>query len=310
MNPTFHEGEMIVQTRVGEGQYAEQNGMMVGTQVPPGAIRFLSLQSMAVLSSHTQDGEIWVTPLFGDPGFINGGDGTNVSFDLNQMDLDEVDPIWTNILHSPEVGMVVLEMKTRKRLRVNGKLSRKGRQLLLDVAEAYPNCPKYIQKRQDLRHERRRRTGAYNTEMGITLSAQAAAVVQNSDTTYVGSRHIERAASDASHRGGPKGFIQLLDEQTLRIPDYPGNSLFNTLGNLEVNPKAGLLVFDFEAGKMLQMTGEATIRWDLTGDNQATLGTGRLWDFRIARYRLSDLPEYLHWNLLEASPFNPNKVLG
>lgn len=56
-------------------------------------------------------------------------------------------------------------------------------------------------------------------------------------------------------RGGEPGFVRIDVAGTLTIPDYSGNRFFNTLGNLLVNPRAGLLFIDFAKGDLLQMTG-------------------------------------------------------
>ena len=71
-------------------------------------------------------------------------------------------------------------------------------------------------------------------------------------------RRFERSMN-ASHRGGPPGFVEVVDDRTLRIPDYVGNSMLNTLGNLTVNPHAGLVVLDFGPNRTLQLTRRAEI---------------------------------------------------
>ena len=95
------------------------------------------------------------------------------------------------------------------------------------------------------------------------------------DTFFVASAHPRRG-TDVSHRGGDPGFVRMLDDHTLRVPDYAGNSMFNTLGNLHVNPRAGLLFVDFDRWRTLQLTGTATIRFDLEP---------RAWDFRVEASR-------------------------
>lgn len=62
--------------------------------------------------------------------------------------------------------------------------------------------------------------------------------------------------ADASHRGGAPGFVRV-DESGFWWPDYPGNNLFNSLGNLAVNPEAALLFFHFTAGRILHLSGTA-----------------------------------------------------
>ena len=69
--------------------------------------------------------------------------------------------------------------------------------------------------------------------------------------------------ADASHRGGRPGFAEVAyGGRQLTFPDYRGNRMFQTLGNLTINPRAGLLFVDWETGSTLQLTGRAQIVWD------------------------------------------------
>lgn len=126
----------------------------------------------------------------------------------------------------------------------------------------------------------------------------------SADTLFVASAHPTRGV-DTSHRGGNPGFVEILNDQSLRIPDYTGNSMFNTLGNLVVNPQAGLLFLDFDRNRTLQLTGQATIQWHLERSLDTTGGTYRYWDFAIEQWLETELPQLLHWEFLDYSPHNP-----
>ena len=65
---------------------------------------------------------------------------------------------------------------------------------------------------------------------------------------------------DISHRGGETGFVRI-DGQTLSVADYPGNRFFNTIGNLELNPLAGLMFIDHVSGELLQLAVRAHVEW-------------------------------------------------
>nr|WP_240480650.1 pyridoxamine 5'-phosphate oxidase family protein [Mycobacterium avium] len=69
------------------------------------------------------------------------------------------------------------------------------------------------------------------------------------------------SGNDASHRGGPTGFVHI-EHDRLWWPDYPGNNLFNSLGNVTVDPTTALLFIDFPTGTTLQLTGTATLVWE------------------------------------------------
>jgi hypothetical protein len=139
---------------------------------------------------------------------------------------------------------------------------------------------------------------------GTVLRGIVDTIVREADTIFVASRHAETGA-DASHRGGGAGFIKIVDETTLRIPDFIGNSLFNTFGNFEIDPRAGLCIPDFVHGQLLQLTGKTTVLWDQDDPAGATGGTRRFWEFKVESWILRDTPQQLEWEYLDASPFNP-----
>jgi predicted pyridoxine 5'-phosphate oxidase superfamily flavin-nucleotide-binding protein len=72
-------------------------------------------------------------------------------------------------------------------------------------------------------------------------------LIREADTFFIASSHRDGGA-DASHRGGNPGFVHVLNETKLIWPDYSGNGMFQTLGNLAIDPRAGLLFMDFESG--------------------------------------------------------------
>src|SRR3546814_16147619 len=73
-------------------------------------------------------------------------------------------------------------------------------------------------------------------------------------------RSVARGA-DVSHKGGRPGFIRVDDDRTLTVPDFGGNSFFNTIGNLACNRRAGLLFIDFDSGDLLSVAASAAPLW-------------------------------------------------
>ena len=129
-------------------------------------------------------------------------------------------------------------------MRINGSVTRRGDALVVATAEVYSNCPQYIHPRafdgrvtDDLAHS--------------LLTSEQRAWIANADTFFLATSHPTRG-SDASHRGGPPGFVSVDSPTRLSWPDYPGNNMFNSLGNLAVNPRCGLLFVDFEHHRALQ----------------------------------------------------------
>jgi hypothetical protein len=90
----------------------------------------------------------------------------------------------------------------------------------------------------------------------------------------------------------------------LAFPDYSGNNMFNTLGNLAVNPKAGLLFVDFERGSTLQLSGQATIIWEESRVREFR-GAERVIEFQIEQVVELAPAQSLRWQLVEYSDFNP-----
>ena len=308
-NP-FHEGELQAQERANELDEGARNGRVVADSIMKGALKFVAQQPMVVLGSVDDERNVWASVLFGPPGFVTAPDERKVEFDLSPAGINENDPFWRNIQGNPRIGALFLELATRRRLRINGTVTRPTLdRLILDVAECYPNCPKYIQRRNVQFEALQRSERASSAKEGQSLGREQAALIQASDTFFVASAHPERGV-DASHRGGPPGFVEVVDERTLRIPDYAGNSMFNTLGNFTVDPRAGLVFLDFERSRTLQLTGRAEILWDLEDTAGLTGGTQRFWDFRIDRWRESETHAGLRWEFLDYSPHNPQPPRG
>lgn len=117
-----------------------------------------------------------------------------------------------------------------------------------------------------------------------------------------GGANSRQRGVDVSHRGGKPGFVRIDDAQTLTVPDFVGNFFFNTIGNLQVNPRAGLLFIDFTRGDLLYLAVEAEIIWD--GEAvRAFAGAERLLRFRIREALRVEGSLPLRWGAATPSPF-------
>ena len=143
-------------------------------------------------------------------------------------------------------------------MRLNGRAGPDGAGgLEIAAREVYANCPKYIHPRvvrlpNAFTAARTERTDRFTSEQVAWLSRV--------DTIFLATRHPD-AGADVSHRGGSPGFVAVPDPGRVLIPDYAGNMMFNTLGNVAADGRAGVLVVDFNSGRTLQLTGRATIHW-------------------------------------------------
>lgn len=249
----FHDGEIAVQDRAGVRAQAARLGdaMLATPDLNGGMSTFLSHREFAVLTARDADGRLWTSPLFSSPGFLQAHDQELQVHALPAAD----DPLYGLAADQP-VGMLAIEFATRRRVRVNGTLAHvDDTGLLISVDQAYGNCPKYIHPR----HLERVETPAPPIEHSSALSAEHAQLIANADTFFLGTIHPSRGA-DASHRGGPRGFVHV-EGNRLWWPDYPGNNMFNSFGNLAVDPSAALLFIDFDTGTTLHISGKATVEW-------------------------------------------------
>ena len=113
---------------------------------------------------------------------------------------------------------------------------------------------------------------------------------------FMASVHPERGA-DVSHRGGPAGFVRVVNDRTLRIPDYAGNGMFNSLGNLLVDNRAGLAFLDFSRERLLRISGRAEVRFDEESPEQATGGTQRFVEVSIDSWSDAPLGVVASWEV-------------
>lgn len=256
----FHEGEREVQRRAGVEDIATKVGE---GNILEGLTRdfaeFLAQRIYLVAASRDADGRAWASLFIGPPGFARASGGQHLL--LQTMPLPG-DPLAETLRAGPTaIGLLAMESAHRIRIRVNGTATWVDEGVYVEVREAFGNCPKYIQRRNPTGLIGDGRPGPAGDRTGVLSDAQQA-MVTAADTAFVASGHPERGA-DASHRGGVPGFIAVEDDgRRLVWGDYQGNNMFQTLGNLSVDPAIGVLVVDWESGRTLQISGRAGIVWE------------------------------------------------
>ena len=300
MSDVFHEGERSVQERAGAADMARKVGGGIHAEIRESSQRFLAAQRWVFLGAADGDGHLWATSLVGAPGFAHVLDERTLEL---RSSLRRGDPLHGALRAGTAVGLLAIEFATRRRMRLNGSvLEANERVIRVRSEQVYGNCPKYIQSRE------LSGVGQVEGEVGepsrsAELTPAQRTRIAGADTFVIATQHAAGGA-DVSHRGGSPGFVRVLDARTLLWPDYSGNTMFQTLGNLAVDPRAGLLFIDFETGDTLHLTGEARILWD---DSRQTefAGAERLVRFDVAAIveRANVLPT--GWHFLEPSPHNP-----
>jgi uncharacterized protein len=300
----YHAGELAVQEKAGVAEMARRVGKVIRPEIPPAAWGFLSEQPMAVAASVDDGGAVWASLLTGEPGFMRVEDERTLRVDAEPA---PADPLAGNLRDGAPVGLLVLDPRARRRAKLKGAVrTLPGSGFRLRTERVYALCPKYIQARAwSFEESTGRPSGGPSggVERGGELTEGQRARISTADTFFVSSFHPE-TGTDASHRGGMPGFVEVADEKTLAWPDYAGNKMFNTLGNITANPKAGLLFVDFDTGDTLQLTGEAEVDWD-EGHAARFAGAERVVRFRVGEVLETRGASPLRWRFLGYSPFNP-----
>jgi uncharacterized protein len=227
---------------------------------------FFAALPFMVVGLADQNGHPWATTLSGAPGFMNSLDKHLLAI---KAWLHPDDPLHSCVRDGAPIGGLGIELSTRRRNRINGRIENCviGEGFSIRVQQSFGNCPKYIQARTE--RLRPRSELAPQFRMAPHLGDNDVHFIAEADTFFIASRSAQldqldsSQGLDVSHRGGLPGFVQVISQTEVSFPDLSGNLLFNTLGNLEVDARAGLLFIDFRGGGMLHIIGRARICWDV-----------------------------------------------
>jgi len=277
---TLHEGEVAVQRRLGvHERMAEVTGRAIRDHMPDQHREFFPQLPFVMVGSVDAGGQPWASVLANPEGFMQSPDATHLA--VHALPLPG-DPLTLSV--GQPLGLLGIQPHTRRRNRMNGiveTLDADG--FMVRVQHSFGNCPKHIVPRKA---HFAAPSGDARVVRGAGLDERAWAIVAHADTLFIASAHPGAGAGpshegvDVSHRGGPAGFAARDGAGTLWLPDYAGNFFFNTLGNLTVNPRAGLLFIDFDQGDVLQLAVRAEVVWD-AARAEAFPGAQRLLRFDV-----------------------------
>ncbi|WP_461519563.1 pyridoxamine 5'-phosphate oxidase family protein [Porticoccus sp.] len=258
----WHEGELAAQGRAGASEKITPLGSkLIRDHMPDQHRQMFEQLPMLIIGAEGVDGNLWATALFGEPGFIRSPNPRQLDVHAR---LSPEHPLADSLTAGSQVGVLGIQQISRRRNRANGTISTRDENgFSLHVSQSFGNCPKYITTRcppprlnqSQLTWE----TFSHWPDRGIEMIATA-------DTFFIASVFDDGQPSpnrgvDVSHRGGEPGFLLFDKQQRLLIPDYAGNNFFNTIGNLTLDPRAGLLFMDFDTGESLYLTGTADVVW-------------------------------------------------
>lgn len=305
--PVWHEGERFIQERLGVAERMASVGQRVIRDYMPDQHReFYAQLPFIVLGSVDEADAPWATFIEGRSGFISSPDATTLEIDAGA---DPTDPAASGLQRGKPIGLLGIEMHSRRRNRMNGIVGEAEHGFRVDVDQSFGNCPRYIQLR-DLRYVRDAAAPYVGTVETLTaLDVSALDMIAGADSFFVASYadRDNRRQVDVSHRGGKAGFVRAADDGTLTIPDFDGNLFFNTLGNILLNGRAGLLFVDYATGDVLQMTGTAEVIFD-SPEIGAFQGAERLWTFKAQAVVRRRGALGLRWDM-QQEPWSPSSLM-
>lgn len=300
----WHKGEKTLQQRMGVAERMEVVGhKIIRDHMPEQHRDFYRQLPFVLIGSVGADGDPWASALEGPPGFVHSPDPRLLRLERPS---PADDPAADILQEGAAVGLLGIELHTRRRNRMNGRIQRRDAGgFTVAVEQSFGNCPKYIQRRDFSFTRDPASPPSHAAERMDGLDEAARALIRGADTCFVAS-YVDpegdagRRGVDVSHRGGKTGFIRVEGDR-LTIPDFAGNLHFNTLGNLFVNGRTGLLFIDFHTGDALQLCGRAEILFD-GPEVSAFEGAERLWLVNVTRVVRRPGALALRWTFRDSSP--------
>ncbi len=270
----FHRDELAAQALAGQGA----GRAPIRPFMPDQHREFFALLPYLFFAVADEQGWPVASVLTGLPGFVQSPDPVTLRIDAIP---GAGDPAAAGLAAGRGVGLLGLDLATRRRNRANGHLTAVDPGgLAVRVTQSFGNCAQYIQTRQPVAVAGT--PGPVERFDGLDDTARK--LVAAADTFFVASRSRPDVGAegglDMSHRGGRPGFVGA-HGNTLAIPDFRGNRFYNTLGNLLGDPRAGLLFVDFASGDLVQLQGRVEIDW--TAGGAAPAGAERLWRVKVER---------------------------
>jgi predicted pyridoxine 5'-phosphate oxidase superfamily flavin-nucleotide-binding protein len=301
----FHAGERELQARVGVRERMAAAGPRVLRDFLPQQHRdFFPLLPWLLVGALDEQGQPWATVLAGEPGFAHSPDERLLRVDALPR---AGDPLHGLLDEGATVGLLGLQAHTRRRNRLNGWVRRADADgVELRVGQSFGNCPKYIQARYAGFAGAAPPPGAVEMLPG-GLDGEARSLIARSDTFFIATAHPDAQGSsdpshgvDVSHRGGRPGFVRVEGDELL-VPDFIGNSFFNTFGNLLLEPRCGLVFIDHDSGDLLWLAARASVEWE--GPALASFeGAQRLLRLQVTAARRGRRHLPLRWGAAEPAP--------
>ncbi|OQN98417.1 hypothetical protein B0A48_15686 [Cryoendolithus antarcticus] len=299
--------------------------------VSPQLANHLQIAPLIAIGTLDKQGRPWTTLWGGQKGLAQSLGGNVIG--IKTAVAGRHDPVVEELMGKEATGTIVreegqgrmvsgvtMDLQTRKRVKLFGHMIAGALmvredeateahehvveiQLVLKIDQSLGNCPKYFNKKVI--------TPAGTKPVLVSdapqLSQEGIDLIAKADLFFVSSAQNYKDM-DTNHRGGPRGFVRVSSNEAsgavLVWPEFSGNRLYQTLGNLKVNPVAGICVPDFDTGSMLYLTGSTEI---LVGADAAKVlpRSNLAIQFRVAAARFVSEALTFRGKRGEASPYNP-----
>ncbi|MDN3719805.1 flavin-nucleotide-binding protein [Roseibium salinum] len=241
----FHEGERIVQERLGVRKVEEWARKAIRSFMPDQHREFFEAQPFLIMAARDAEGRPWATLVEGDDGFVRSPDPTSLEIRSRPVHGDALEGAFQP---GADLAILGIELATRRRNRANGRIGRAdGETIDFKLDQSFGNCPQYIRARDIWRSPDE---PAPRVVRGTRLSASQKRWIGTANTFFIGTGYRGEGDNpafglDVSHRGGERGFVEVPSDSRIRFPDYAGNDYYNTLGNILKDARTGLLFLDF-----------------------------------------------------------------
>ncbi len=255
----FHVGEAQLQASAGidTADYDARVDQPFQPELNASEVRFVGKRTFSVAASVDADGRPWASPLIGMAGeLLVVEDLTTVRITPRPVDGD---PLIENLRETGHMGVLYFDPSIRRRAKSLGTgIVGDDGAITYRMHRMFGLCPKYIYKRDHQPSATSPGQGSGAASIADELSDDDSSQLRASDTVFLAS-FSEAHGADPTHRGGPAGFITVVNSTTVSMPDYHGNGMFQTLGNLVLDDRIGLTSVDFSTGRVLQLTGTGAI---------------------------------------------------
>jgi predicted pyridoxine 5'-phosphate oxidase superfamily flavin-nucleotide-binding protein len=302
----YHPGETQLQQTVGARERTEElSRILMKDHLIPQHREFFAGLEYLFLGVVDTSGRLRAVMVSGEHGFLSTPNEKILRLDAQSSDaLAHLG----DLLPGAMVGVIGIDLSNRRRNRMHGKIAAvQDSHVDIQVSQSYGNCPKYINIRDLTTHYVSSQTPVSASRPSLGATDHAA--IRAADIFFIASyfdagQNNPYEGADMSHRGGNPGLVHV-DGDTLTVPDYFGNNLFNTFGNLSMTPATTLLFIDFETGETRQINGIAKIIADPSLVRQFPKAL-RLLQIKVTGVTVTTNATPLRWMLGETSPYNPD----